>query len=146
MTPQNKIHWPKGPTFWIKEQTLYASIPFTWNLMEIEREILRGYSFLYDKIILGGPAVYLMPDFFKNYSIITVAPSHEGVLQMVNPFATRTTVGCPNKCSFCGVRKFEPTFKELTDWPDLPIICDNNLLAASQQHFDKVIDRLKKHP
>jgi len=28
--------------------------------------------------------------------------------------------------------------------PDLPIITDNNLLACSKKHFDKVIDRLKK--
>jgi len=31
---------------------------------------------------------------------------------------------------------------ELIDWPVRPIICDNNLLATSQRHFDKVIDSL----
>lgn len=54
-------------------------------------------------------------------------------------------VGCIRNCEFCGVDKIEPSFNELTDWPDLPIICDNNLLAASHKHFDRVIDRLKKH-
>jgi hypothetical protein len=38
----------------------------------------------------------------------------------------------------------EGCFSELNDWPDLPIICDNNLLAASEQHTDKVFDRLEK--
>ena len=33
----------------------------------------------------------------------------------------------------------------LDDWPDLPVICDNNLLAAPMDHFEKVINRLKKH-
>ena len=33
----------------------------------------------------------------------------------------------------------------MDDWPDLPILCDNNLLAASVEHFDKVLDRLEKH-
>jgi hypothetical protein len=39
----------------------------------------------------------------------------------------------------------EGAFVELADWPDLPIVCDNNLLAASQAHFDKACDRLEKH-
>lgn len=65
-----------------------------------------------------------------------------GVLQRVNPQATRTTLGCIRSCPFCGVRRIEGRFRELDDWPDLPIICDNNLLAASYRHFDRVIDRL----
>jgi hypothetical protein len=140
-----KIDWPKGPTFWIENNTLYGSIPFTWNLPEVEKMILKGKSFLYINIILGGPAVYLMPDYFKDFENVEIGPFYKNVLQRVNPLATRTTVGCPNACSFCGVRKFEPSFDELIDWPDLPMLCDNNLLAASRDHFDKVIDRLKRH-
>ena len=33
----------------------------------------------------------------------------------------------------------------MEDWPDLPVLCDNNLLAAPLSHFDKVIDRLIRH-
>ena len=33
----------------------------------------------------------------------------------------------------------------MDDWPDLPVLCDNNILAVSEAHFDKVIDRLKAH-
>ena len=33
--------------------------------------------------------------------------------------------------------------RELDDWPVRPIVCDNNLLACSQAHFDSVIDKLK---
>jgi hypothetical protein len=32
---------------------------------------------------------------------------------------------------------------ELDDWESKPIVCDNNLLAASVAHFDVVIDSLK---
>lgn len=140
-----KIEWPKGPTFWIEDKTLYGSIPFTWNLPEVKKKLLSGANFFFDKVILGGPAIYLMPDYLKDIDNVITGPFYKGILQRVNPFATRTTVGCPNACSFCGVRKFEPSFNELTDWPDLPIICDNNLLAASKQHFDRVIYRLKNH-
>ena len=33
----------------------------------------------------------------------------------------------------------------LPDWPDLPVIADDNLLATPLQHFDRVCDRLEKH-
>jgi hypothetical protein len=66
----------------------------------------------------------------------------------VNPLATRTTTGCRGGCPYCGIGKglIEPGgFQELEDWPDLPMLNDNNVLAASQSHFDRVIDRLKVH-
>jgi len=139
------IKWPKGPTKWIKDRTLYISIPFTWNLQEIKNEILQR-SFFWDKAVVGGPAVSLMPDFFNDIECVAL-DSHDmpGVLQEINPLATKTTIGCIRHCKFCAVPKIEPDFIELEDWPDLPILIDNNILAASRKHFDKVIDRLKKH-
>lgn len=86
----------------------------------------------------------LMPFAFDGVPYVTVGDSMPGVLQRINPLATRTTEGCPNKCAFCGVKKIEPVFRELADWTDLPILCDNNLLAASEAHFDKVMDRLER--
>jgi hypothetical protein len=102
-------------------------------------------SFIYDERVVGGPAICLMPHYFDDMPQVQTGPVYNGVLQLVNPQATRTTVGCIRNCEFCGVDKIEISFNELTDWPDLPIICDNNLLAASRKHFDRVIDRLKKH-
>jgi hypothetical protein len=34
--------------------------------------------------------------------------------------------------------------KELQNWEPRPVVCDNNLLASSRTHFDKVIDSLKR--
>jgi hypothetical protein len=68
-----------------------------------------------------------------------------GVLQRHNPQATRTTRGCPNHCPYCAVPLIEGAFEELGDWPDQPVLCDNNLLAASYDHFDRVCDRLERH-
>lgn len=144
MSVKNNM-WPKGPTFWIEDKVLYGSIPFTYNLPEVKNNLLKGSNFLFDKVVLGGPAVCLIPDYFKDINIVSIGSSYDGILQKVNPFATRTSIGCPNKCGFCGVKKIEPLFKELDDWPDLPIICDNNLLATSKKHFDRVIGRLKNH-
>lgn len=144
------MDWPKKPTQWIQDRTLYISIPFTWNLPKVKVEISQ-MSFFWDKVVIGGPAVSLMPDFFNDVEYVSVGPWRmPGVLQRVNPLATKTTMGCIRRCKYCAVPKIESPyfkggFKELDDWPDLPIICDNNLLAASIKHFDKVIDRAKHH-
>jgi hypothetical protein len=136
--------WPKYITQWIVNSTLYISVPFTW-LLPLTRHIANTPSFLWSTVIVGGPATKLMPGYFDGLSNVHIGDRMPGVLQRVNPNATRTTEGCIRKCGFCGVSKIEPAYLELEDWPDLPILCDNNILAASEKHFDKVCDRLEKH-
>ncbi|MGE4536303.1 MAG: hypothetical protein AB7D37_04425 [Desulfovibrio sp.] len=138
--------WPKGPTTWIAGRVLFVSIPFTWNLPAV-RESLSRPNLLWERAIVGGPAVDLMPVFFAGLGHVTVGNDLPGVLQRVPPLATRTTTGCPNQCGFCAIGRglVEPGgFRELEDWPDLPIITDNNLFAASPTHFDRVMDRLER--
>jgi hypothetical protein len=92
-----------------------------------------------------------MPDFLAELSDRVVTwtdPGPEGILQRVNPQATRTTTGCIRHCSFCGIGTgcIEPGgFQELPDWPDRSVICDNNLLASSLDHLGKAMDRLEHH-
>lgn len=108
---------------------------------------LRQRSLFWDRVLIGGPAVALMPGFFTeliDYVSIDVI-GNPGVLQKINPMATRTSIGCIRSCKFCAVPVIEGKLVELSEWPDLPIICDNNLLACSKLHFDKVINRLLKH-
>lgn len=144
------VPWPKDVTTWQVNRTGYMSIPFTWLLPNTRARLLQADLFV-DQWIVGGPAVKLMPEYLEGLPGVMVGRngSHvadmPGVLQRVNPLATRTTVGCIRQCSFCGVRRIEGGFRELDDWPDLPILCDNNLLAASYRHFDRVIDRLIVH-
>lgn len=140
----NTLTWPAGPYRWQENEREYISIPFTFNLPDVRDEILNG-NLLTGKPIVGGPAVKMMPKYLAD--IAEIGGDIQGVLQKVNPLATRTTIGCPNKCGFCAIGQglIEPEYQELEDWPDLPIICDNNLLASSTRHFDRVIDRLKHH-
>jgi hypothetical protein len=137
--------WPKKITMWQEADTGYMSIPFTW-MLPAARAMLEQRDMFASRWIVGGPAVKLLPDYLSGISGAIIGDDMPGVLQRVNPMATRTTVGCPNRCKFCGIgqRLIEGDFRELDDWPDKPIICDNNLLAASRQHFDRVIDRLVK--
>ena len=139
--------WQKGPLFWDVNGIRYVSIPFTWNLPSVKM-IVQSILWRRTKFKIGGPAIQLIPDFFLDCSNVELGNSYPNVLQMMNPNATRTTTGCIRKCKFCGIGtgKIENGgFKELNDWPDLPIICDNNLLASSQIHFDKVMNRLENH-
>lgn len=94
-------------------------------------------------VYAGGPAVDLMPD---QIEAITNEPCPVPPLWMHNPLATFTTRGCVNKCPFCAVPKIEGELRELDVWPVRPVVCDNNLLAASRGHFDRAIDRLKAMP
>jgi hypothetical protein len=136
--------WPKGPTQWIDGRTLHISVPFTWDLPKV-RACVETPSFLHDRVRVGGPAVDLMPGFFDGLDHVEAGGRIDGVLQRVNPEATRTTYGCTNACKFCAVPKIEGKFVELADWPDRPMLCDNNLLASSMRHFHRVMDRLDRH-
>jgi hypothetical protein len=129
-------NWPKDLTIWDDPHYQCMSVPFTWLLPKAQRYIdaFRSRSWL-----VGGPAVALMPDYLQRCEI---GREYPGVLQRVNPLATRTTVGCPRSCLFCGVRKICGEFRELDHWPNLPIVCDDNLLAASDGHVERVLHGL----
>ena len=103
---------------------------------------IKQRSFYWESVVIGGPAVELIPDFFSDLDYVARGYNYNGMLQLYNPMATRTTTGCDRRCEFCAVPQTEGRFKELDDWPDQPILVDNNLLASSNKHFDKVIDRL----
>jgi hypothetical protein len=133
--------WPKSITEWHDNGTGHLSVPFTWLLPDARRRVRQGDAFV-SRWVVGGPAIRLMPDY--DLSPATIMWHVPGVLQRVNPRATRTTTGCPRCCAFCGVRRIEPQYAELNDWPDRPIVCDNNLLAASERHVGRVCERLEQ--
>lgn len=130
--------WPKTFIEWIEGDTAYLSVPFTWNLpAAYQRAVWLGQSY---RVRAGGPAVALMSDYLSGVAEIG---GDVDAITRHNPQATYTSRGCIRHCSFCAVPKIEGDLVELDDWPVRPVICDNNLLACSVAHFDKVIDRLK---
>ncbi len=135
--------WPKGPVYWLEGRTLCVTVPFTWNLPEVLRTI-RQRGTKWDRVLAGGPAVRLMPDYFESLPFVSVGDGHPDALARVNPLATRTMEGCVRNCQFCAVRKIEPVFSEYEWWPSAPIVIDNNLLACSRHHFETVIEGLKR--
>lgn len=133
--------WVKGVVNWVKDGIAYVSVPFTWYLPKAY-EICTFWG-LVCKVKAGGPAVDLMPDFLSNVSEVG---GKVDALRYHNPDAVFTSRGCIRKCRFCAVPKIEGDLVELKSWEPKPIVCDNNLLACSKKHFDKVIDSLKNVP
>lgn len=131
----------RGLVEWTEGKTAFLSVVFSWNLQEAYQRACFWQATGY-QVIAGGPAVAYNPDFLSSVALI---PQNYPVVALPyhNPDATRTTTGCPRKCAFCIVPTVEGDLKEKGDWTPRPIVCDNNLLAASKRHFDKVIDRLK---
>ncbi len=134
----NVSMWPKREYEWIENGVLHISVPFTWCLPRVQMRIASTWM----PVKVGGPAVELMPDYLKGAEI-----GHEsaGVLQRINPLATRTTAGCPSKCPFCAVPTIEGNFAELDSFPSGPVLCDNNLLASSDAHIDRVVSMLRPY-
>lgn len=132
--------WPsEGIAEWNDGANWYISVTFSWNIEEARRKALAAAMFGYH-VIVGGPAVMLNPGQFVD--VAEIGDHYPDAIRYHNPSATFTSRGCIRRCKFCAVPKLEGTLVELDDWPLRCIICDNNLLACSVAHFDRVIDRL----
>jgi len=134
--------WQRGIVEWVEGRTAFLSVVFSWQLQEAyQRAVWLGRQGYY--VRAGGPAIDLNSDAMQDVAItfgaVNALPHH-------NPNATFTSRGCIRRCPFCAVPRLEGDLVELTDWEPKPVVCDNNLLACSRTHFDRVIDRLKPIP
>ena len=120
--------------------TAYLSVVFTWDLPLAYQRAVWLRELGYD-VRAGGPAVALMPGYMAD--VADINGDMPEALERHNLLATFTSRGCVRRCQFCAVWRTEGRLRELNNWPIRPIVCDNNLLACSRAHFDKVIDRLK---
>jgi hypothetical protein len=144
--------WPKGPLRWTAvDGAECISVPFTWNLPAVMADLRqRKLGDQPRRIMLGGPAVDLMEAWVADQVRGRIGVhigrrcgySVGSVLHRIRPDATRTSLGCPNRCGFCAVPQLEGGFLPLDDWTVAPIICDNNFLACSEDHRLRVYHRL----
>lgn len=136
-----KRQWRDGIAEWIEGDTAYISVVFSWKVQKAYMRCvwhrLNGYH-----VRCGGQAVYMNPSIFREFD---TQRSNIDAISHHNPNATFTSRGCIRKCSFCLVPKMEGKLIELENYPIRPIICDNNLLATSSRHFNKVIDNLLEY-
>jgi len=137
------VSWSKAIVHWRQDDQVFVSVPFTWYL-PLAKRLCKWNKDAGLFVHAGGPAVDLLPDYLAPVVDDIGGEMYPLPLSRHNPDATFTTRGCVNKCRFCAVPKIEGEFRELSDWIPAPIVCDNNLLAASKRHFDRVIDSLKR--
>jgi len=113
-----------------KYDEIHISVTFTWDLPKVE--MLKEEWSRYGSVKVGGPALEDPGDEFVAGRYLK-----EGV--------TITSRGCPydsSRCPFCFVPVREGPIREL---PIVPgnIVQDNNLLACSKTHRDKVFAMLR---
>jgi hypothetical protein len=131
MTPTDSDAYIGEPTLFVQKghyDEIHISVTFTWD--REKGEVLASLWGEYGRIKIGGPAYGDCGDSFTPGMYLK-----KGV--------TITSRGCPNSCGFCFVPKREGKIREL-DVREGHIIQDNNILACSKGHLDKVADMLKK--
>ena len=104
---------------------VHISVAFTWDIEKASW--LKKQWEMVAPVKVGGPAIDGEPTNGFDAGVYL----KRGV--------TITSRGCPNRCPWCFV---EHNLIELTDFPEGNIIQDNNLLACSIAHLDKVFDML----
>lgn len=115
------------PLFRPPEQPVFISVAFTWDIPEAQRLQLAWKQY-YHSVLIGGPALDNPGAGFEPGIFIK-----KGV--------TITSRGCLWNCPWCFVPKREGEVRELeieSGW----IIQDNNLLACSKKHQEKVFEML----
>jgi hypothetical protein len=137
--------WKSGVLLWEDQDVTYLSVVFSWDLPDARKyaDMMR-----HRRVRIGGPAVELakltLPGFFLGCHA-ELGGDLPGILQRWNHLATRTSVGCPRKCKFCSVPQVAAVksmemsgapITPLADWPDLPVLADDNLLFTPIAHFD----------
>lgn len=127
-TPLDDYTFFAPPGMWVPEhKEVHVSCAFTWDKHTAEQLAEAWYGKVPVKI--GGPA-YDDPG-------ETFAPG-----MYTKKGITFTSRGCPNKCKFCHVPRREGKIRELPIAPG-NIVQDNNFLACSKRHREKVYQMLK---
>jgi hypothetical protein len=139
---------------------IYLTTLFTYQAQFVIQSIQYYKNRFPDaRIRVGGIMATLIPDYIKEK---TGVEPHIGLLRGAENCApdyswfpnlrysiTFTSRGCPNRCTFCAVRKHEPKFITKENWVDDIditkrgiIFWDNNWLASP--NFEKDVEKIIK--
>lgn len=127
------------PLFELPNLPVCVSVTFTWDIDEADRISTAWQKRVSDNVSLGGPALENLPAISyatrKSISFIPGRFIKEGV--------TFTSRGCPKNCPWCLVSRREGSLREINIAPG-HIVQDNNLLACSQGHIERVFEMLRQ--
>ena len=129
-TPRGDLSFVGGPPlFGVPDLPVYISVTFSWDMKEARR-IAREWSSVTPRVVIGGPACGTYSEEFIPGVFVK-----EGV--------TFTSRGCPKNCLWCRVKECEGPLREINIAPGY-IVQDNNLLACSRPHIERVFDMLRQ--
>ncbi len=123
--------YEEPPLFDVPNLPVRVSVTFTWD-RDKGQQLYRAWACRSLDIKIGGPAIY-STQYEQQFT--------PGLF--LRPGVTITSRGCPKDCKWCLVKKREGDLQEL-EIKSGYIIQDNNLLACSNEHFQKVCDMLSK--
>ncbi len=133
MTPVDALAFVGEPPLFRPEgaavDEVHVSVTFTWDV-ETGRRLRDAWAQYYPIVKIDGPAIDTGP------------PGEFTVGLYVKSGVTITSRGCPHRCPWCVVPKREGPLRELEIKPGW-IIQDNNLLATSRSHQEKVFEMLR---
>lgn len=130
MTPTDTLAFIGDPPLWRPEaDEAHVSVTFTWDVEEGHR-LRDAWAQYYPVVKIGGPAI-------NGNRLGEFVPG-----MYVRPGVTFTSRGCPHRCPWCLVHKREGDIRELEIRPGW-IVQDNNLLATSRRHQEKVFEMLR---
>lgn len=138
--------WSGGLAHWRVGDRAYLSVAFTYKLPHA-RKMAIYYAALGCKVFAGGPALAHVKTqkFMEDVAWVPRGAGNpgrlDGALQKHNPAATIASRGCSEKCNFCIVPFMEGGFKELPNFPVLPVLCDNNLSGLPGEYQDFIVRR-----
>lgn len=137
-------HCTREPDLFSLDANLFCfSAIFTWDLPLLVKWANRVKDF--GEVWLGGPAVSAMPRYVEQQTglrpVVGIDSRFEN--QPGQYKMTRTSRGCPVGCSFCIVPRIDGrTMVEYPDFSPSPVIMDDNILACSVEHQERVIEKL----
>jgi hypothetical protein len=134
--------WVDGLAEWVKGDTAYLSVAFTWRVDDAYMRAVwyraQGY-----RVRAGGPGLFTRPHDLA--AVAEVGGEIPDAIVRHNPAATIASRGCPVGCWFCIVPAMEGReFTELPDFPVRPILCDNNLSALSPAYQEHIVRRYER--
>jgi len=132
MTPTDCwAFYDEPPLFDLPNWPVYVSVTFTWDIEKGER-LAAAWQGKAGEVFIGGPAFGGKSNQFTPGLFLK-----DGI--------TITSRGCPKRCPWCMVPVREGRLRPISIKPG-HIVQDNNILACSTRHFERVCEMLSKQP
>lgn len=141
-TPDDELAFTGPPDLYTPEvDEVHVSVTFTYDIPRAKKLAESWGDFA--PVKMGGPAI---PETDKDGNVLNEYGTRGGDFtpgMYMKDGYVMTSRGCPNKCDFCMVPKREGKLRELkvqSGWN----ICDDNILACSNEHFEETCEMLKR--